>query len=309
MQMPDDEEARRALDASAAPARVSRPLPNETRPLTVHLQVADLERSLQFYTGVIGLEVLDVGSGSAHLGVADRAIPIVSLVERRGARPIGPHTRLGLYHFAILLPSRASLGRCLLQLAEANLRVASADHWVSEALYLSDPDGLGIELYADRPRESWPREHGRVQMATVRLDLRALAASGRDLPWVGLPAGTTLGHVHLHVGEMEAARAFYGEEGLGFRTMFELPGALFVSAGGYHHHLGLNTWAEGAPSPDEDVARLIVWDLLVPGAAAADDATSRLTNAGHDVAREDGGWMARDPWGTALRVVTTTDDG
>lgn len=279
-------------------------LPDTTQPLDVRLQVSDLERSLRYYTGTIGLHVLRQTDGEAQLGPREAMTPLVTLVEHAGARYVAPHSRLGLYHFAILLPSRAALGRCLQHLASVNVRVASADHWVSEALYLSDPDGLGIELYADRPREAWPRVDGRLQMTTTRLDLRDLLEAGRNEPWEGLPAGTSLGHVHLHVGDIDEASAFYGR-GLGFDEIFRMPGALFVSAGGYHHHLGLNTWAEGAPPAHEDDARLIEWTLRIPDAQAAAASAARLAQAEHVVEPDAKGWTIRDPWGTRLRVVTS----
>ena len=160
---------------------------------------------------------------------------------------------LGLYHFAILLPDRQALGRFVTHLAEVGAHAGSADHLVSEALYLSDPDGLGIEVYADRPRASWTTsgdgdERAEIVMATEPLDLRSLVGEAGGERWTGMPAGTVIGHVHFHVGAIREAEAFY-HAALGFdKTAWTYPGALFLSAGGYHHHVGTNIWAAGSPA-------------------------------------------------------------
>jgi catechol 2,3-dioxygenase len=174
---------------------------------------------------------------------------------------------------------------------------------VSEALYLRDPDGLGIEVYADRPRSAWRAEAGQIVMATEPLDLAAVVAAARGEPWTGMPAGTRMGHVHLHVGDLEEASRFY-HEALGLdRMVWSYPGALFLAAGGYHHHLGLNTWAgPGArPAGDRD-ARLLEWRIALPDAEAA-RARASLESAGRTVTTADDGWRVTDPWGTALLVT------
>lgn len=280
-------------------------LPAATRPQTVRLQVSDLQRSLHWYTATLGCRVLDVDDDTAVLGVAgDPPTPLILLAARPGTRAIAPHARLGLYHFAILLPSRAALGGFVRRLAALDLRVASADHLVSEALYLTDPDGLGVEVYADRPRDSWTWSGGHVLMTVDRLDLRDLARAATD-PWDGLPAGTTLGHVHLHVGQLDEAAAFY-QDGLGLAETARLPGARFLAAGGYHHHLGINAWAAAAPPPGPDDAQLLEWTLHVPDPQASDDARARLEAQGVACALDSDtrAWSAADPWGTHLRVVT-----
>ena len=276
-------------------------LPAATRPGPVRLQVADLGRSLGFYEGALGFRVLDRSGGTATLG-AER--PLVALVEKPGVRPVPRRGRLGLFHVAFLLPDRADLGRFVRHLADLGVPTGASDHLVSEALYLTDPDGLGIEVYADRPREAWRRNGRQIAMATEPLDVRSLAQAAGDAPWTGAPAGTTVGHVHLHVGDLDRAAAFY-HEALGLdKVVWDYPGALFLSAGGYHHHLGTNTWAADAPPAGEDDARLLEWTLLLPGAAVA-DAVRSLEAAGAAVERGPDGTVISDPWGTRLRLTPT----
>lgn len=277
-------------------------LPDDTHPVSVRLQVSDLARSTQWYVDTLGCHVLRTSPADVDLGPRDAAAPLITLVAQPDTRPTAPHSRLGLYHFAILLPSRADLGAFIRHLVSLDARIGSADHLVSEALYLHDPDGLGIEVYVDRPRSTWIYERGQVTMTVDPLDLRDIAdaASG---PWTGLPAGSGLGHIHLHVGDLEQAGAFY-REALGFDEMARMSGALFLAAGGYHHHLGVNVWARGAPAPAPEDAQLLDWTLRVPDAALADEAAQRLTAAGHAPVADGAGWVVRDPWGTCLRVVT-----
>ena len=276
-------------------------LPAGTRVGTVRLQVADLDRSLAYYERVIGLGVLDRGEGTAQLG-AEPARPLIELRQRAGARPVPRRGRLGLYHVAILLPERAALGRFVRHLGELDIPAGMSDHLVSEAIYLSDPDGLGIEVYADRPRDRWEYQDGQLVMATNPLDVADLLAAAGEATWTGTPAGTVIGHIHLFVGDLERAAAFY-ERGIGFdRTVWTYPGALFMSAGGYHHHLGTNTWAADAPPATEEDARLLEWELIVPDTRDADQALERVAAAGAPVQREPGGGVARDPWGTAVRI-------
>jgi catechol 2,3-dioxygenase len=277
-------------------------LPPGLRLGAVRLQVADLTRSLAWYGRVLGMRVIDRAEGSARLGAAGGHAPLVELRERRGAAPVPRNGRLGLFHFALLLPDRPALGRFVAHLRAQRVAAGAADHLVSEALYLSDPDGLGIEVYADRPRAMWQADAGQLRMDTLPLDLTELVAVARAEPWDGMPAGTTMGHVHLHVGDLAVADAFY-HEALGFdRTVWGYPGALFLSAGGYHHHLGVNTWAAGAPPAAEDEARLIEWELLLPDAASLRAAADSLAAARHALDVEDNSVVVRDPWGTAVRL-------
>jgi catechol 2,3-dioxygenase len=173
---------------------------------------------------------------------------------------------------------------------------------VSEAIYLTDPDGLGIEVYADRPRSEWRYRGGQLAMATEPLDAQALVAAGDGKAWAGTPAQTVMGHVHLHVADLGAAEAFY-HVGLGLdKVVWDYPGALFLSAGGYHHHLGTNTWSASV-APARDQARLLSWDLEVPTIADAEAAARSLESAGHEVERQGDVRVAADPWGTTLRLV------
>ena len=282
---------------------MSHRLPSGTRLGAVRLQVADLSRSIDYYERVIGLQVAERRDDKAmltdHGGGA-----IVELHERAGAVPVPRRGRLGLYHFAILVPERAALGRFVTHLAERNIHAGMSDHLVSEAVYLTDPDGLGIEVYADRPRNEWRRESGQLVMATDPLDVSSLVASAGGEPWTGMPDGTVIGHVHLHVGDIESAAAFY-DGGLGFdRTVWSYPGALFLSAGGYHHHLGTNTWARGAAPAGAADARLLEWTIDVPDATAVGAVEASLKGRGYAVERSGSDVVTSDPWGTRVRVTT-----
>jgi len=280
-------------------------LPEATHIGRVTLQVADLARSLVHYERVLGFRALERSAGRAMLGAQSGDQPLIELRERPGATPVPRRGRLGLYHYAILLPSRAHLGRLLRHLAEQGERAGMSDHLVSEALYLSDPDGLGIEVYADRPRDTWQRNGQQLAMATDPLDVDDLLQAGGAERWSGMPAGTVIGHVHLYVGDLDQAASFY-HDGLGLdKIVWSYPGALFLSAGGYHHHLGTNTWAKGAqPATDAD-ARLLEWEVLVPSPADASAALSSLAKSGVAVDRAADGGTARDPWGTPVRVRAT----
>jgi len=274
----------------------------------VTLQIAELSRSLAYYERVLGLRAISQGNGVAVLGAHGDDRPLVELRERAGARPVPRRGRLGLYHFAILLPDRASLGRFLAHLEELGAYAGMSDHFVSEAIYLTDPDGLGIEVYADRPRSAWQHHDRQLVMTTVPLDvasvLAAAKAQGRSAqPWSGMPPGTVIGHVHLHVGDLESASAFY-HVGLGLdKVVWNYPGALFLSAGGYHHHLGTNTWAVGAPTAGPEDARLLEWQVVVPNAEDVAAAERSLTTTKGRVEREGDDALATDPWGTTVRLV------
>jgi catechol 2,3-dioxygenase len=278
-------------------------LPDATRLGRVRLQVTDLARSQAYYTDVLGLRVIAQRDGVIEFGPHDDDRVIVEL--RAGAtQPVPRGGRQGLFHFAILLPDRASLGRFFVHLSDIGAHAGSSDHLVSEAIYLHDPDGLGIEVYADRPRETWQHAARELTMATVPLDVRSVVAAANGETWTGMPAGTVLGHVHLHVASLDDARGFY-HEGLGMDlVVWSYPGALFFSAGGYHHHLGTNTWAAAQPSAGADEARLLNWDVLLPDAASVAAAKASVLTRGGAVADVDGGFEARDPWGTVVRVAS-----
>jgi catechol 2,3-dioxygenase len=279
-------------------------LPQATRLGAIRLQVADLSRSLPWYRRVLGLEPVDRSGDHVALGPPGTGRALVELHQRRGANPVPRRGRLGLYHYALLLPDRPSLGRFLRHLAEQNERAGMSDHLVSEALYLSDPDGLGIEVYADRPRSTWRHQDRQLVMATNPLDVDAVLDAGGTGRWNGMPADTVLGHVHLYVDDLDRAARFY-HAGLGLdRVVWSYPGALFLSAGGYHHHLGTNTWAAGAQPAGENDARLLEWEIVLPEAGDVAAAAQSLERAGATVQREGGAATAADPWGTALRLRT-----
>lgn len=287
------------------PPRRSWRLPEGTRLGPVRLQVAEMERSLRFYQEALGLRVVEQSEGSASLAAIGDDRVLVQLRERPGALPAGRPARLGLYHFAILLPDRPSLGRVVRHLAAMGVPVGAGDHLVSEAIYLQDPDGLGIELYADRPRSSWRRIGRELMLATDPVDMAGLIAAGGDEPWGGMPAGTVVGHVHLHVGDLQRAADFFSDL-LGFdRITWSYPGALFLGAGGYHHHLGTNSWAgPGALPAGEGDARLLAWTIELPDAEAVAGVERSLTDAGHPVQRVEDGIRTADPWGTGIRIRT-----
>lgn len=280
-------------------------LPAATRLGQVTLQVSSLDASLAWYQTVLGFRLLARDGSVATLAVQGDDRTMIELRERPGARPRPHRGCFGLYHFAILLPDRASLGRFVRHLADIGERAGAGDHLVSEAFYLQDPDNLGIEVYADRPRSTWRRVGRELMMATDPVDVDGLLEAAGLEQWSGMPPGTTLGHVHLHVGDTTLAGAFFGD-GLGFdRTVWHYPGALFLGAGGYHHHLGANTWAGEARSAAEDEARLLEWEVLVPSIEDATAALDSLARAGATVEGRPDGGTVRDPWGTALRIRAT----
>jgi catechol 2,3-dioxygenase len=247
----------------------------------VSLTVRDLERSKRFYTDILGFE------SSGHQLAPPGGRVLIELHENSAAIA-KPRRSTGLYHFAILVPSRAALGRSLRRLVDRRYPLTGAsDHLVSEALYLDDPDGLGIEIYRDRPRDSWGRSpSGELAMSTDPLDLQAIADEpGAETPWLGLESGTVMGHVHLHVPHLDSAESFYCGR-IGFEpTVRGYPGALFDSAGGYHHHLGLNTWiGVGAPPPPENAVGLrgfTIESSAVTPQNVADGSTGVTVTMGH----------------------------
>src|ERR671929_575179 len=280
------------------------PLPAETRMGPVHLTVSDLERSLEYYRKVVGLDVLEQGADRASLG-AD-STELLGLVEEPGAQPSDGYT--GLFHFALLVPDRPSLARWMAHAVRDRVPLTGlSDHYVSEAIYLRDPDRHGIEIYADRPRELWEGQVGS-RMTTEPLDVKSLldeaGASGFD----GLPAGTVMGHVHLKVAGIPETIQFYRDV-LGFDLVVErVPQAAFLSAGGYHHHLGANTWeSAGAPPPPEGSAALRHATVVLPSAEARDDAVRRVADAGQEPEATATGTLVRDPSGNAVLLTATSE--
>jgi catechol 2,3-dioxygenase len=277
-------------------------LPDATRIDSVTLQVADLDRSVAYYKDVLGMHVLGRTDNRTELGSSADKRALIKLVEKKTARQIPRRGLLGLYHFAVLLPDRAALGRFIAHLSEIGAYAGMSDHKVSEAVYLTDPDGLGIEVYADRARDTWTLSDRQLEMATKPLNVQEVIAAAGGKKWDGMPAGTTIGHVHFYVGDIDEAARFY-HEGLGMdKIVWNYPGALFMSAGGYHHHVGTNTWAAGASPATEDDAKLIEWHLVVPDAKAVQAAAASLAAAGYKVDAEGDTAVADDDWGIRLRL-------
>ena len=279
------------------PQRPAAAIDPATQVGAIALTVADLDRSIAFYTDAIGLTVLRKTGSDAILGVA--GTPLLLLSEQPGALPWMVDRMTGLYHFAILVPSRKDLGRWLRHyLSRGYPPPGQGDHLVSEALYLRDPDGHGIEVYRDRPREEWRWIDGQVQMATDPVDVRGLLAEANATrePWTGMVDGTCLGHVHLQVGDIAQAEAFYHGI-LGFDVVARMPSALFVSAGGYHHHLGMNVWhSRGAAPAPADTARLRFFTLALPTDEARAAVIARIAAAGIAFQERANVVMLRDPW-------------
>lgn len=271
----------------------------------VRLRVRDAARSIAFYTGTVGLALLGTDAdGIVRLGVGNAVL--IELEEHRDARP-RPRGTTGLFHVAILVPDRPALAVVLRRLVARQVRLGASDHIVSEALYLDDPDGNGIEIYRDRPASEWRWQAGTVEMATDHLDGRGLLAEAPasvplDAP---LPAGTRVGHVHLQVGDLAGARRFYVEH-FGYDiTTDRYPGALFVSAGRYHHHLGLNIWqSRGGSAAPRDSVGLVRYEVVLPQASDVDALRERLVAAGESVTATADGFEAADPWGTKVLVRT-----
>ena len=288
----------------SAPSTESIPATTTMGP--IHLTVADLDRSLLFYRESVGLEVRERDAGRVSFGAGDAELLV--LVEEPGATPAPRHT--GLFHFALLVPARVDLARWLAHAARERVPLAGlSDHYVSEAVYLADPDGHGVEIYADRPREVW---EGQVmaRMTTEPLDVDGLLAELDDPatdPFDELPAGTVMGHVHLQVASTEDAVVFY-RDGLGFDLMAELFGsAAFFGAGGYHHHVGANTWrSRGATPPPPGSAALRHATIVLRDSADRDRVAARVADAGQEPETVEGGIRVRDPSGIALVLATAS---
>jgi catechol 2,3-dioxygenase len=274
--------------------------------------VASLERSLAFYTDAMGFQLLQRSGGEAVLGAG--GTPLLLLHEQPDALPWLVDEMTGLYHYAILVPTRADLGRWLRHFISLGYPPpGQGDHIVSEALYLRDPDGHGIEVYRDRPRAGWHWRDGHVVMGTGPVDVRGLfaEAAAEGSPWSGLPAGTVLGHVHLQVGDIGEAKRFYHDI-LGFDVVASMPTALFVSAGGYHHHLGLNTWhSKGAAPAPADTASLRFYSIALPSDAARAAVVERVKAAGIRVQEDGSATVVQDPWHNTIVLHTgvLTDAG
>jgi catechol 2,3-dioxygenase len=266
----------------------------------VSLKVRDIGRSIDYYAGELGLMVLDSFDGTGHLGSEDRLL--IELVERPQASPKG--RTAGLYHFALLLESRPALGRLLRRLIQQGTPVIGAsDHGVSEAIYLQDPDDNGIEIYRDRPRPEWPTTDGELDMVTAPLDVDSILAesapTSQEPPADHLTA--RVGHIHLHVSNLSEAEAFYADA-LGFKRQQRYGrSALFFGAGGYHHHVGVNTWAgEGAPPAPEGAVGLQLFSIELPEKEELTTSLSRLESAGVSFQPHRGGYLLHDPSNNAI---------
>jgi catechol 2,3-dioxygenase len=270
-------------------------LHSETSLGYVDLQVSDLERSKDYYQRAIGLKVGREIDNQVSLAVGERTLLV--LTEMPGADKIP--RRSGLYHFALLVPSREALGKTLRNLVDTGTEIqGGADHLVSEAIYLADPDGNGIELYRDRPRDEWQYENGQIKMATDPLDYQGIIAStnGSDGNWDGIAEGTRLGHMHLHVGDLNQAVNFY-EKVLGFDFLMNyMNSAAFLSAGGYHHHIGLNTWnGIGAPPNPPDAVGLKYFSVELVGDDELRKLIDRLDQIEWSYEEINSGILVRDP--------------
>jgi len=271
----------------------------------IHLVVADLKRSLDFYGEVLGLKLVQEHENAVRLS-ADGVSHLLALTADPEAQPRPPRTA-GLYHFAILVPSRLDLARSLHRILDQRYPLhGAADHLVSEAIYLADPDGNGIEISADRPRDQWSWEDDQLQMTTDELDLDFLLAElGRgQVSWEGVPAKTRIGHVHLHVADLALAERFYHEV-LGFDVVRRYPeGATFLSAGGYHHHIGLNEWAGSGASSAQNVAGLKYFTICVPNEEELARLAEQLRQENVAFKKSPGMIALRDPFDTGI-VITT----
>lgn len=264
----------------------------------VSLSVRDLSQSVNYYQEQIGLELLQDNKSQAVLGIGEK--PLVKLHHFPGATRRRGVT--GLYHFALLVPTRLDLAKSLSHFVQVQTPITgAADHLVSEAVYLSDPDGHGIEIYRDRPREDWYNEEGIMIGDTIPLDIDGVIGelNGSQPDFTGLSGDTVMGHIHLHVSHLSAAENFYlGIIGLNKppSALNQIPSASFVSAGGYHHHLGLNTWAgEGAPPPAEGDAQMLNYEILFPDQDSLETVLQRLRAAFIETTQKEEGWLIQDP--------------
>lgn len=290
-------------DFTSVPGEHRGILPVALRLGAAHLKVSDLDKSIPFYSDVLGLQLRsrDFENSTAALGVGGD--DLIVLHEHPGARSVRRHS--GLYHVAILYPSRLELARVAQRISLSKTPIQGAsDHGISEAIYLPDPDGNGIELAADQPRDQWPDLSDVTAIAPNPLDLGGLfnLVSGRE-PEPDADPATVVGHVHLHVGDLAEGLTFYREV-VGFDLVTYMDSAAFVSAGGYHHHLAFNIWqGKGAPPTPPEAAGLLYWTIVLPSSEDVNETRDRLTTAGYETTAVDGGFEVLDPWQIAARVV------
>ncbi|RDW16230.1 VOC family protein [Oceanobacillus chungangensis] len=269
----------------------------------VNINVANLERSITYYRDFMGFKVMEQSNDKAVL-TADGKTPLLTLEQPANVLPKEGRTT-GLYHFAILLPTRADLSAFLKHIIQATggqMRLGASDHYVSEALYFDDPDGNGIEIAHDRPNSEWNWADGMVDMATVALDGDSLLAETNE-EWNGMPEDTLMGHIHLHVSDLDKTEEFYGK-GLGFDVVTRFPGALFTSTNGYHHHIGLNTWnGVGAKAPAKNSVGLNWFTLMFPDEATRSEIIEHLKQVGATVEQQQDYYVTQDPSGNVIQLL------
>lgn len=281
-------------------------IPATTHLGEVSLRIMNLDRSIKFYTEVVGLKLLEQ-SGKVATLTANGKHSLLRLEELTNGITLPERSHAGLYHFAILLPDRKSLGLALRNLAASGIDIGQGDHLVSEAFYISDPDQNGIEIYADRARDTWKRDSdNNYVMASDPVDVESLFAISENEPWQGLPAGTVIGHVHFHVRSLEEARNFYtGILGFDIVGNFAKMSALFVSAGGYHHHLGLNIWAGvNAPVNPENATGIDYFTIVYATKEEVEQALEQLRQSGAAVTQVEDAWFTVDPQNIRIRLTT-----
>jgi len=271
----------------------------------VSLRITNLEQSIAFYRDALGLTVLTQDEETATLGA--KTTPLVILEQHSAAKQLPKNSVAGLYHFAILLPNRKELGFVIRNLIAQGIELGQGDHLVSEAFYLSDPDGNGIEIYADRPRDTWTYEaNGDVKMTTDPVDWQSMLVEAGEEDWYGMPEDTVMGHVHFHVKSLEAARKFYVET-LGFDVAADASRmrALFLAAGGYHHHIGTNVWSGvDAPKTPDDAVGLTYWTLIYPDASSRETAVAALEQSPYEVNRQEDAVYVTDDAGITARLLS-----
>jgi catechol 2,3-dioxygenase len=270
----------------------------------IDLRVENLTRSILFYQNIIGLQILEQSETKAIFS-SDGKTALLAIEQSEDVIPKQPRTT-GLFHFALLLPNRQELGKYLGFLLQSGYPLQGAsDHLVSEALYLADPDGNGIEIYIDRPSSTWNWRKDEVVMTSEPLDVESLLAEGKSGSWKGLPVNTLMGHIHLHVSELERTKEFYCD-GLGFNVVNRYGSqALFISSGTYHHHIGLNTWnGMGAPKPLLNSVGLIQYNLVFPNEEERLSAVERLGALGYAVLKQNGETITEDPSGNRIQLLS-----
>lgn len=261
----------------------------------VSIKVLDFDRSLKFYTEVIGFQVLSQEGQTATL-TADGKTGILTIEQPVNAIP-KPRRALGIYHFALLFSKRSDLANMVFQLVRYNVEIGAGDHKVSEAIYIVDPDGNEIEIAYDNDPSEWNWNHGEVEMTVEAVDFNSLLAEGdQQAPWTGLPKDTIMGHIHLYVGDLEETKQFY-IDGLGYEVVNNYGGqALFISTGNYHHHIALNTWmGRRAPILPENSVGLKSYTIVLEDEETRQQVIKQLEAIGASVTEENGSVVTYDP--------------